>query len=307
MSELPLWADARYREIAALILIFIFLVGIIIFFFKNKNVHFLAAWASFKSWLFAAPLMLIGFGLPSPWPLALLVLVGIYASKLYFQMVGMYHRSWFVWVTYAFLILQGWVSLQNDPLLYNLTPMIYVGVLSSIPLIRNSSKHMIKYIALSQLSFIFFGWSFLHLGRLLHLKNGIYIVLYIFILTELAENASMFATRFFGKHKFFKNISNRVSLEGMFFSLVVSILLAWGLRHLLPNRSEPFWITSGLVATLVGRSGSLFMSVIRRDLGLKDTGVFIIGRGDVIDRVDKLIFVAPIFYYCFHYLSKVYG
>jgi len=307
MSEQILWLDPRYREIVFLLLSFIFLIGGIIFFYRDKNIHFTAAWASFKSWLLAAPIMLLGFGFASPWPLVLLVFVGIYAAKLYFQMVGMYHRSWFVWSTYLFLIIEGWLSIQNHELLYNITPMIYVGFISAIPLIRNSSKHMIKYIALSQLAFIFFGWSFLHLGRLLKLEDGIFIVLYIYILAELAENASMFATRFFGKHKFFKNISNRISFEGLIFSLLLTLLAAWALRHLLPNRSEIFWISSALIASIIGRSGSLFISVIRKDLGIKDTGVFIIGRGDIIDRMDKLIFIGPVFYYTFLYLTKVYG
>jgi phosphatidate cytidylyltransferase len=39
------------------------------------------------------------------------------------------------------------------------------------------------------------------------------------------------------------------------------------------------------------------MTVIRRDAGIKVVGLFILGRGDFLDRMDRLIFVAPIYFY----------
>jgi phosphatidate cytidylyltransferase len=74
------------------------------------------------------------------------------------------------------------------------------------------------------------------------------------------------------------------------------------MRHLLPIRKEPFWLASSLIVILLGRSGDIILSVIRRDLGIKDSGLFIIGRDDILSRVDKFIFVAPAFYYVFQYL-----
>ena len=99
-------------------------------------------------------------------------------------------------------------------------------------------------------------------------------------------------------------ISPRITLEGIVTSILVTLLLAWGMRHLLPDRGERFWIAAGLAAAFLGRFGDLFLSVIRRDLGIRDTGIFIIGRGDLLSRVDKLIFVGPIYYYLYIYLQK---
>jgi phosphatidate cytidylyltransferase len=69
------------------------------------------------------------------------------------------------------------------------------------------------------------------------------------------------------------------------------------MRHLLPAGAEKFWLVSGLIAGIGGGFGDLVMTVIRRDLGIRDYGVFIIGRGDFLQRMDRLIFVAPIYYY----------
>jgi phosphatidate cytidylyltransferase len=82
------------------------------------------------------------------------------------------------------------------------------------------------------------------------------------------------------------------------------MLLAWGMRHLLPDRSEKFWIASGLVAAIFGRMGDLIINVFRRDLGVKNTGIFILGRDGILSRVEKLIFVGPMYYYIYIYLQQ---
>ena len=54
-----------------------------------------------------------------------------------------------------------------------------------------------------------------------------------------------------------------------------------------------------------GRVGDLIINVIRRDLGIKNTGIFIIGRDGVLTRIDKLIFVGPMYYYLYTYLQQI--
>lgn len=304
MNEASLFDHRLYQETAVLILGLICGLGIVLYFLRRKTAHFLAGWASVKSWFFVAPALLVVLALPSPWPLAFLTIVAIFGIKTFFQMSGMYHRSWFVWVSYVFTILLGLSIYKGMANLYNLLPMVFLGVIAWIPLVRNSYNKMIQYIALSLMAFIFVGWSFMHMGRLLMLDQGPFIVLYLYMLTEISENVSLSSTRIFGKLKPCKEISQRVTIEGILVSLVVTVLLAWAMRHLLPDRSERFWIAAGLAAALFGRFGDLFLSVIRRDLGIKDTGIFIIGRGDILGRVDKLIFVGPIYYYIYTFLQR---
>src|SRR5262249_50354737 len=154
------------------------------------------------------------------------------------------------------------------------------------------------------LSFIFWGWSLMHMGLLLMLERGAFIVLYLYLLTEVSDAVALASSRIFGKLKPFDKISHRVTVEGFLVSALVSMLLAWGMRHLLPDRSERFWVAAGLIAAFVGRLGGLILSGIRRDLGVKNTGVFIIGRDDILSRTDKLIFIGPMYYYVYLYLQQ---
>lgn len=304
MFENTFWTDAVYRETALIISVFLFVVAGIVYFFKDKSTESQAVWASLKSWIFFAPLSFVAFAFKEPWQLIFLVLISIYSCKIYFQMVGMYHRSWFVWITYIYIMSTGYLVYEGRTELYDIMPMLLLGTAFLVPLIRNSAKTMIQYTALTMMGFIFFGWSFLHLARLLQLENGIYLVIYIYILAEMSENSSHIADTLFGKRKLFTKITNRISIEGLAASLFFTILIAWAMRHLLPVRTEPYWLSAGVIATTIGHLGNLSISVIRRDLGLKNTGIFIIGRGDIIDRMDKMIFIAPVFYYILLYLER---
>jgi phosphatidate cytidylyltransferase len=75
------------------------------------------------------------------------------------------------------------------------------------------------------------------------------------------------------------------------------------MRSLLPDNSEKYWLVAGLVASIGGLFGDLMMTAIRRDADVKDVGPFILGRGDLLQRMDRLIFVAPIYYYVMTFIQ----
>lgn len=303
--QLSLWSDSLYRETVALVLGFLFIMGLGLFFVRNRNLHTQASWASLKSWLFAAPILLAFCGLASPWPLVILTLVAMNGAKIFFQMMGMYHRSNFVWATYIGLIALGFGIYLDRIELYNLAPMIFLGAICMIPILRNSPTKMIQYLSLTLMSFSFLGWAFMHLGWIWQLDRGPFMVIYLIILTEVCDNLYLLLSRHFGKVKMFSRIAPRRNLEAGMIAFALTLFLAWALRHLLPMRSEIFWIASGLVAALGGSLGDLVLSVIRRDLGIKDVGQFIIGRGDWLAIMDRMIFVAPIYYYVMSYLQTI--
>jgi phosphatidate cytidylyltransferase len=302
-----LWSEPLYRETVLLVIIFLICIGLPLFFIRNRNTSTQASWASLKSWLFAAPILLGFCGLASPWPLVVLVVCAMTGAKIFFQMMGMYHRSYFVWVTYIGLVCLGFAIYFDFHSIYDLGPMIFLGIICLIPILRNSAKQMIQYLSLTLMCFSFLGWAFMHLGWIWQLPRGPYMVIYILILTEVCDNMYLTLSRQFGKVKLFARISPKRNLEAGLIAFALTLILAWALRHLLPVRREIFWIASGLVAALGGSLGDLVLSVIRRDLGIKDVGPFIIGRGDLLVIMDRMIFVAPIFYYVIWALLKFYG
>lgn len=77
------------------------------------------------------------------------------------------------------------------------------------------------------------------------------------------------------------------------------------MRHLLPVRTEFYWGAVSLVCVLFASTGDSVLTVVRRDLGIKVTDSFILGRGDFFSRLDRLVFVAPITHYVLFLLGEI--
>jgi phosphatidate cytidylyltransferase len=297
------WSDPNYRQTVWTVLSIIFGSALVVFFFRKSSYYFISAWASIKSWLVAAPLLFISFGLPAPWPLVVLTFLAIFGAKAFFQIIGMYHRSYFILICYAGIVGLG-LSCYFDRLdIYNSMPMIVLGASCFVPLLRNNYKRMIQYISLTLLAFIFLGWSFMHLGLLLSQPSGVYQIMYLIVLTEFCDNTNLAISRNFRKFRLFPMIDPKRTLGSTFISILLTVGLAFVMKQLLPDSSEKYWLVSGLIAGFGGLWGDLVMTVVRRDAEVKIVGPFILGRGDFLHRVDRLIFVAPIYYYIMLYLG----
>ncbi len=297
------WESPIYRQTALIILSIIFLSGFIVFFFRKKNYYFSTSWASIKSWLIAAPILFFFLGQPDPWPLIFLTALAIYGAKIFFQIMGMFHRSYFVLSCYAGIIGLGVCAWFNRIDIYNIMPMAVLGLACLVPLIRNNYKRMIQYMSLTLLAFIFLGWSFMHLGLILKFENGIYQVMYLIILTEFCDNTNLAFGRYIGGWRLFPGINPLRTVGSTAVSILLTLFLAGAMRFLLPDGSEKYWLASGFVAALGGVIGDLVMTAVRRDAGVKIVGPFILGRGDILHRMDRLIFVAPIYFYVMQLLN----
>lgn len=299
------WASPIYQQTVLIVLGFLFCSGALVYFFRRKNYYFVVSWASIKSWIVAAPILFAVIGAPEPIPLIALAFLGILGIKVFFQILGMYHHSWFVTICYAGIAgLAVCVSYERTDL-YNLMPMLVLGASWLVPIIRNRFKHMIQYVSLSMMCFIFLGWSFMHAGLIMKFEDGIYQLMYLIILTEFCDNTILAISRYVGRIHFVDKINPRRTLESTAISIFLTLGLAFLMRHLLPAEGEKYWLISGLIAGFGGGVGDIIMTVIRRDIGVRDYGVFILGRGDFLQRMDRLIFVCPIYYYVMHYVAHM--
>jgi phosphatidate cytidylyltransferase len=297
MTVTGTWASPIYRETAVIVLSFLFISGFIVYFLRKRNYYFVVSWASVKSWLFVAPILFIIFGLPEPWPLIFLTFLAIMGAKVFFQLMGMYHRSYFVIICYLGIIALAVSIYYGRGDVYNISPMIVFALACLVPLLRNNYVHMIQYISLTNVAFVFLGWSFMHLALLLSYENGVYQLLYLVLLTEFCDNTTLAVSRYIGKKRIFDNIDHRRTWGGFLFSASFTLLVAASMRQLLPDRSQIYWLSTGIVACVGGLIGDMVMDVIRRDAGIRTLGAFVLGRGDFLHRMDRLIFVAPIYYY----------
>lgn len=297
------FSEPVYQQLVLILMTFLAVVGSGLFILQKKFNSFVAGWASVKAWVFTVPILLFVWGLDWPYPLYFLCLTALWGSRVFFQMTGMFHRSNFVWLNYGVILLSFYFIEREWLEFYNITPVLTLFLCCMVPLIRNSYKHMVQYIALTLLNYCFI-WGFSHLGLIMKTEKGILTSLYVIILTEFFDNLYLLISRFSHKLKLVSNITSRRSFEGFFIAGCLTTLLGWGLRHLLPQDSETYWITISLCCILFGSTGDTILAVIRRDLGIRHINAFILGRGDFYSRLDRFIFVAPAVYYALIILKR---
>jgi predicted CDP-diglyceride synthetase/phosphatidate cytidylyltransferase len=292
--ENALWFDTFYQENFALVAAFLILIGIPLFIFRKSKTHVQASWSSVKSWLYILPVFFICFGFPQPGPMIFLCLVSIYSSKRFFQMTGMYHKSLFVYACYVFTVLAAYSIYNHMDIAFFSSFSILLFVLTLIPVMVNKTENMIQYISLTFVCFCLFSWNLLLASRMLELEKGVYLLFYLYALAEFSVNTTNGISLMIPSSSVAGRI-NKAKWSGLVCSFLLTVVLAWGFRRLLFDGSELYWMSASVVAFWGAHLGEWALSTFRRDLGMKDQAVFIIGRGDILSRSNRVMFSYPFF------------
>lgn len=132
--------------------------------------------------------------------------------------------------------------------------------------------------------------------------GGVGLFLFIVTLTVLNDAAQFCFGKAFGKNKIIPKISPNKTVEGFVGGIITTSILSMLIApHLTPLTTVESLI-AGLVIAISGFAGDVIMSAIKRDIGVKDSGTLIPGHGGILDRIDSLIFTAPLFFHFTVYL-----
>ncbi|MGE5174068.1 MAG: phosphatidate cytidylyltransferase [Betaproteobacteria bacterium] len=102
----------------------------------------------------------------------------------------------------------------------------------------------------------------------------------------------------FGKHRLYEKISPKKSIEGFAGALVASAGMAILCRAwFMPPMSTGEAVGIALLLAVIGTVGDLVESLFKRSAGVKDSGSIIPGHGGILDRMDSMLFAAPVLYY----------
>lgn len=134
-------------------------------------------------------------------------------------------------------------------------------------------------------------------------SEGPFWVLLAMVVVWSSDTGAYFAGSMLGKHKLYPAVSPNKSVEGAIGGLVASVGAAF-LCNWLFGTLSPYWNDLGVVellilvvpANLLGQTGDLVESLVKRAHDVKDSGTIIYGHGGILDRIDALIFASPWFY-----------
>jgi len=176
-------------------------------------------------------------------------------------------------------------------------------------LIRNTPTNVLKlqfktrYKLLIGWFVLFSAWMFLSRLRALY---GSEMTMYFLILIWIADIAAYFTGKKWGTIKLSPEISPGKTVAGLYGALVSGLICAvvlsliYGFQIMI---AADFVVLSTLTV-LISIYGDLFVSVVKRQCGAKDSGILLPGHGGVLDRIDSLIAAIPFFYACIYLVYR---
>jgi len=118
-------------------------------------------------------------------------------------------------------------------------------------------------------------------------------ILGLMLLIWSADTGAYIAGKNFGKHKLLERVSPGKTWEGWAGGTVLSIVVAWVLAMFFQDLELYQWIGVAVIVSVFGVLGDLAESLLKRSLGVKDSGVLLPGHGGILDRFDSLILAIP--------------
>lgn len=132
---------------------------------------------------------------------------------------------------------------------------------------------------------------------LLYMIFGWRTTLCLFMLLWLSDTGAFCVGSLYGRHRLFERVSPKKSWEGFFGGLILCVGASIAFFYIFPESFGRFglWHTMlfGAVVCVFGTWGDLVESLIKRSLGVKDSGNILPGHGGILDRIDSLLLAAP--------------
>jgi len=138
----------------------------------------------------------------------------------------------------------------------------------------------------------------LSLSLLVLLRSGADGVTWIFLLCAIifaGDTAALYAGTLWGRHRISPTISPGKTVEGSVAGLAAGLAVGSAAKALfLPELGWPALILFALAVGVAGQAGDLFESALKRASNVKDSGGLLPGHGGVLDRIDAMLFAAPV-------------
>ena len=144
---------------------------------------------------------------------------------------------------------------------------------------------------------LWIGIPIVHAVLLRELDHGDGLIIDVLVATFIGDTAAYFGGRMYGRRPLAPVISPNKTVEGLVAGVLGGTLAFWfgGLYQDWLSGTDALLI--GLLVSLAAPMGDLFESLVKRDLGVKDTGRFFGAHGGVLDRLDGALFAVVAGYY----------
>ena len=126
------------------------------------------------------------------------------------------------------------------------------------------------------------------------------LVLLLFAIIWAGDSAAYYVGKSLGRRALAPTISPKKTVEGAIAGLVGSVAAAMIFGAIFLGEAPGKLMAASLVTAAAGQIGDLAESAMKRSAGVKDSSALLPGHGGMLDRLDSVLFAAPVFYWFFH-------
>jgi phosphatidate cytidylyltransferase len=238
---------------------------------------------------------------------ALLVLISLLSLREFYRLLEVpvarpYQTAGALLSTVLLLLSLGVASaLLNWRWLLLLVPVAF-GIFM-VALYRRHAKKPFTELAVTFLGVIVIALPLCFFASLPFLAQpmghyGFELPLSCFVLLWAHDTGAYLTGRAVGKHLLFHRISPKKTWEGSLGGAAVAFAAAYILSGHFKLLSAQEWMILSVIIVVTGTYGDLFKSLLKRSMGVKDSGTILPGHGGMLDRFDSLLGSAP-FVYCY--------
>ena len=135
-------------------------------------------------------------------------------------------------------------------------------------------------------------------------ENEKILLFYLFNVVFAGDIGAYFVGKYFGKKKLAPSLSPKKTWEGFFGGIVFATLVSFFISRYFNLFPTLLSLVFGIALSLCGAVGDLFESALKRAVNKKDSGSIIPGHGGLLDRIDGVLFSAPLFLLLVEIINK---
>ncbi len=202
-------------------------------------------------------------------------------------------QYWFVWI--------GWYGLYSI-----FIPVYAFLVLPILSALSGDTMRFLERAAKVQWGLMVCVFCISHVPALLTLDipgfegRNLLLIVFLVLVVQSSDVLQYIWGKLFGRHRFAPDVSPSKTLEGLIGGVASATAIGAALWWITPFKP---WQSAliALAINVMGFLGGLVMSAIKRDRGVKDWGDMIEGHGGMLDRLDSVVFAAPVFFHVTRY------
>ena len=268
--------------------------------------------ARVKSWWVLVVVFAIAISFRRSVAIAFFAVLSFLALKEYFSLIPTRRadRRVLFWAYLCVPLQYLWIGMHWYNLFLIFIPVWAFLWIAMRMVLRGDTKDFLRAAGTIHWGLMTMVFGLSHLAYLLVLPDGkpvpahgAALLLFVVLLTELNDVLQYVWGRTLGKRKVIEPVSPKKTVEGLVGGALTTTVVAVLLAPVLTPLTRMDSVAVGLMIGFGGFLGDVTISAVKRDIGVKDTGTMIPGHGGILDRIDSLLFTAPLF---FHFMAFFY-